>query len=318
MCFQGSNQPGIKFREIGLRIESRGAGVASTVELPRQLVDPVGRVLCPETALECTVVLLKQYPDLNSLNGAGVVDQSLGILLAGTRFRPRFIVDDADADLTNELIDDEAFTLTGDTILTLSEAGIEHSINLASLRDDGDWKVDEDDNVVYNENQRIGIGTNSPSARLELIEETNSVVALRVVSGDETLLHAENERLGIGTTSASSRVQFGGSVGYDVTVLSTEETDNYTATIEDHMIVVNFQAGGNSEFGIFLPPADVCAGRVYLIRKTGALGSIGDLTIDTSGFQIDFDDPDLVLDEGFPETAVLLSLGNDGWTRIFR
>jgi len=228
------------------------------------------------------------------------------------------LIEDDDPSPTNELIDDEAFTLTNDTILTLSEAGIEHSINLAPLRDDGDWKVNEEDNVAYNVDQKIGIGTNSPSARLEIIESTDSESALSVTSGGEPVLHAGNGRLGIGTATASSRVQFGGSVGYDVALFSTGETDNYTATIDDHMIVVNFETGGSLDFGIVLPPATACEGRVYVIRKTGVFAAFGELTIETGVFPVDFFSPNLILDEFGAETAVLLSLGTDGWTRILR
>jgi hypothetical protein len=252
--------------------------------------------------------------------GLQLIGTNLVISEAGVSYSVNLdvLVEDEDADPTNELIDDEAFTLTNDTILTLSEAGIEHSINLASLRDDGDWKVDEEENTVYNEDQRIGVGTNAPSARLDIVESTSSQVALRVVSGDEPLLHAENERLGIGTTSPLSTVQFGGSVGYDVTLLETGVADSYNASIDDHMIVINFVLAGSMDFGIFLPPANVCEGRVYIIRKTGVSAAFGDVTIDTGIFLVDFFTPNLVLDEFSAETAVMLSLGNDGWTRILR
>lgn len=225
------------------------------------------------------------------------------------------LINDADADLTNELIDDQGFTLTNDTILTLTEAGINHSINLASVRDN-DWKVDEEENKVYNENQKIGVGTDSPLARLDVVETTNTQIALNVVSGSETILRAANGRLGLGTNSANSKVQFGGSVGYDVRILSTNEVNNYAAGIDDHMMVVKFQPGGSSVFGIFLPPADVCEGRVYFIRKTGVVN--GDLIIDTGVFEVDFSGPNVDLDDSGTQTAVMLSLGTDGWTRILR
>ncbi|MGB6036607.1 MAG: hypothetical protein WBG42_10100 [Cryomorphaceae bacterium] len=252
--------------------------------------------------------------------GLQLIGNNLVISEAGSTYSVNLgsLIEDDDPDSENELIDDEAFTLTDDTILTLSEAGIEHSINLASLRDDGDWKVDEENNTVYNVDQKIGIGINSPSARLEIVESIDSEIALSVTSGEEPILRAGNGRLGIGTPTASSRVQFGGSVGYDVALIATGETDSYTATIDDHMIVINFEAGGSLDFGITLPPATTCEGRVYVIRKTGVFAAFGDLTIETGVFPVDYFSPDLVLDEFGAETAVLLSLGNDGWTRILR
>ncbi len=84
------------------------------------------------------------------------------------------------------------------------------------------------------------------------------------------------------------------------------------------MIVINFVLAGSMDFGIFLPPANVCEGRVYIIRKTGVSAAFGDVTIDTGIFLVDFFTPNLVLDEFSAETAVMLSLGNDGWTRILR
>jgi hypothetical protein len=290
---------------IGTNLVITEAGISYSVNLDVLVEDadsdPTNELIDPEEGLQ-------------------LIGTNLVITEAGISYSVNLdvLVEDEDADPTNELIDDEAFTLTNDTILTLSEAGIEHSINLASLRDDGDWKVDEEENTVYNEDQRIGVGTNSPSARLDIVESTSSEVALSVVSGDEPLLHAENERLGIGTTSPLSTVQFGGSVGYDVTLLISDETDNYAASIDDHMIVINFVLGGNLDFGIFLPPANVCEGRVYIIRKTGAFAAFGEITIDTGIFLVDFFTPDLVLNENGVETAVLLSLGIDGWTRILR
>jgi hypothetical protein len=212
--------------------------------------------------------------------GLQLLGTSLVISEAGTSYSVNLgsLVDDDDADPGNELIDDEAFTLTNDTILTLSEAGVEHSINLAPLKEDGDWILDEDENTVYNEDQRVGIGTSAPL----------------------------------------STVQFGGSVGYDVALLQSGDTDNYSAGADDHMIVINFQPLGNLDFSIFLPPASVCEGRVYTIRKTGAFAAFGEVTIDTGVFPVDFFTPNLVLDEFGAETAVLLSLGVDGWTRILR
>jgi len=247
--------------------------------------------------------------------------QNLSITEAGSTYSVSLnsLQEDDDPDPNNELIDEESFELFEDTILKISENGIEHSVNLASLKDDGDWKVNQENSFVYNEEDNIGIGTNAPQAKLHVSQNVaNSGAIMSVVSADDTLFHADNQRVGIGTSNSLSAIQLSGSVGYDVNLLSSVDSDNYTATIDDHMIVVSFQTGGNSAYSIFLPEADVCKGRVYVIRKTGAPGNVGDVTIDTAGFQIDFDDPNLVLSENGPQTTVLLSLGDDGWTRILR
>ncbi|MEM9050517.1 MAG: hypothetical protein AAGC47_00565 [Bacteroidota bacterium] len=252
--------------------------------------------------------------------GLQLVNNNLTITEAGQTYSVNLtsLIDDDDPIPTNELIDESSFVLIEDTILVISEAGIEHSVNLASLRNDDDWTVSADDQKVYNTIDKIGVGTSQPEAKFEVVETDESSAAMSVISGTDTLIHVQNKRFGIGTSNPSSTIQFNGSIGYDVTILSNEETDNYSAGIEDHMIVVTFQNAGNEDFSILLPSADVCEGRVYLIRKTGAPGAVGDVNIDTAGFPVDFDDPDLVLSENGPETTVLLSLGTNGWTRILR
>lgn len=259
-------------------------------------------------------------PNNELIEGLQLQGTNLIISEAGQNFSTNLdvLIEDADADSTNELIDESGFSLVNDTILTLTEAGIDHSVNLAPLKEDADWRIDEDDSEVFNESDKIGIGTSSPTARLEVTETSNSEVVLKVTSGTETMLEVANERIGVAATNPLSTVQFGGSVGYDIALLETDETDNYTADIDDHMIVVNFQNLSNLDFGIFLPPANVCRGRVYIIRKTGAFAAFGEIVIDTGSFDVDFFTPNLVLDEFSGETAVLLSLGNDGWTRILR
>ncbi|MCH2214209.1 MAG: hypothetical protein MK086_03465 [Flavobacteriales bacterium] len=252
--------------------------------------------------------------------GLQLINSNLRIVEAGIIYSVNLssLQNDNDSLPTNELIDESSMALIQDTILVISEAGIEHTVNLAPLRNDDDWKVSTESQTIFNTGDLVGIGTDAPEAKLEVVESDEANAVLNVVSGTDTVIYAQNRRLGIGTSNPLSAVQISGSVGYDVTVLSNVETNNYIASIEDHMIVVTFQNTGNEDFSILLPSADVCEGRVYFIRKTGAPGAVGDVTINTAGFPVDFDDPDLVLTENGPETTVLLSLGNNGWTRILR
>lgn len=84
--------------------------------------------------------------------------------------------DDADADPTNELID--SIVLDND-ILTITESGIEHDVDLSPLTHDDDWIING--NTVYNNTNNIGINTNSPTSSFH----ANASVSYGVTSLDE-------------------------------------------------------------------------------------------------------------------------------------
>lgn len=256
-----------------------------------------------------------------------LIDSDSGLQLSGTNLQITeagitysvnldTLVEDDDADPENELIDDNGIFLTNDTILTISEAGIAHEVNLSDLRDDDDWEIS--DQSLYTTDKDVGIGTDSPEAKLDIAQNQGDEAALKVSSEDEVILYAKNERLGLHTDLPQSSTEFAKSVGYEYNLVTNEGNSGYTATEDDHLIVVRLIPTGATVFTVSLPPANECDGRVYIIRKTGSAPGFGEVLIDTGGFPVDFLSPDVELDEPNAETAVLLSLGEDGWSRILR
>lgn len=84
--------------------------------------------------------------------------------------------DDADPNPANELI--EEVTLNDDQ-LTITENGIDHSVDLSSIGQDDDWTTNG--SVIYNNTNQIGIGTESPTSTFH----ANASVSYQVTSLDE-------------------------------------------------------------------------------------------------------------------------------------
>lgn len=76
------------------------------------------------------------------------------------------LINDDDADPTNELIEEGSFQLI-DTMLVFTEGGITQEVNLATLANYGPWQVGE--GTVFNTDSRIGIGTDEPEHKLEVV-----------------------------------------------------------------------------------------------------------------------------------------------------
>jgi hypothetical protein len=105
------------------------------------------------------------------------------------------------------------------------------------------------DYFIVNSQGNVGIGT------------TTSVAALAVMNGN----------VGIGTFSPTSRFEVNGAMG--TTIVS--KSGNYTATINDSVIVVDASGGAVT---ITLPAAAISKGRIYNIKKTDA--SVNALIVD--------------------------------------
>lgn len=97
-------------------------------------------------------------------------------------------VDDADADPSNELIDD--FLLI-DQVISLTENGEVFEIDLAEFSNDEDWVLDGD--VVYNDQQNIGINTSTPNSTMEINGSFSRNVNYISISDDLTINLGESD-----------------------------------------------------------------------------------------------------------------------------
>jgi hypothetical protein len=132
----------------------------------------------------------------------------------------------------------------------------------------------------------VGIGTNNPGNKLEVNSGTGGVSGLRLkqMPGGGVLFmsstadvtennsnfyfDATNYRLSVAAgVSPASTLQVGGSLG----VAIVTKTNNYTASVNDHTILCNNTAGSMT---ITLPVASGCTGRIYVIKKISAAGTV--------------------------------------------
>ena len=97
-------------------------------------------------------------------------------------------VNDADADPENESID--SFNLSDQT-LTIIENGDSFEVDLSSLEDDGDWVVEGD--VIYNDQQDVGINTDSPNSTIEINGSFARNVNYISISDDLTITLSETD-----------------------------------------------------------------------------------------------------------------------------
>jgi len=209
-----------------------------------------------------------------SLSANGILTISEGGNANSVDLSP--LIDDADSDPTNEAIPDNGLNLLNDTILQITEGSTLHELNLASLRDDEDWKKSESEEYVYNNDQKIGLGTSTPTSTLDVK----------------------------------------GSLGVNFTILDNENTNSYSVTEEDYLIVFKLSVIGADPYQITLPNAADCPGRVIEFVRKGPTGI--DIEVFFSGSNLDFQEPAIPSDFGgsFDGATKYVSLGTEGWIRI--
>ncbi len=206
-------------------------------------------------------------------------EYTMNITESGTTFSTDLstLLEDDDADPENELIEVDGLSLINETTLSITEGGVNHQLDLSDLEDDDDWTV-EDDGTMHNANGgRVGVGTNSPQ----------------------------------------SDFQVNGSVGYGITIIESGLfASSYDVLETDHIIVCKTSILGVGTVTIQMPDPTTCIGRIIRIRRTGPFPIVADVEVDFGGFDVDFVDQVVELDELNPQSASYMSLGADGWTEI--
>jgi len=186
------------------------------------------------------------------------------------------LINDADPDPTNEAIADNGLNLLNDTILQITEGSTVHEINLADLKDDGDWTKSESEEFLYNTEQKIGIGTNTPSSTLD--------------------------------------VQ--GSLGLSYTVVDNEIASSYSITPEDYLIVFKLNGNGSDPFQITLPNASDCPGRTIEFVRKGPTGIDIEVFFNGSDLDFNAPDIPYDFGGTLDGATKFVSLGSEGWIRI--
>ncbi len=188
------------------------------------------------------------------------------------------LINDADADPENEKI--TALELSNDSTLSITEGASNFQVDLSSIRRDADWSIAPDTSVMRNIPEKVVIGAGAFNSSLQI-----------------------NTSLGF---------------GYQI-IESTSSPITYIVTETDHIIVCKVAPPASAQITIDLPAAVDCQGRVLIVRKTGTGPFVTNVRIFFGGDNLDFNSiSNLNLNEFQPQTVTLLSLGSDGWTRIYR
>lgn len=236
---------------------------------------------------------------------------AITITEAGTTFSTGLGPIDLDTDPTNELID--TVQLLDNNILQITEAGIDHEVDLSPLTESALWQLNPESEAVINTENQIGMGTETPGARL----------GIRGDAGEQLLRLSSQETSVLTVTGSEIRSEEGsifsveGQMRYGVTLLNNSENQVYTVTESDTHIIVQITPGNTQNVTIQMPDAVVHPGRVITVRRTGE-SPISTLTLVTLEFNdpVDFGAAEEVLLGPVPDTRIYISMGETGWTRI--
>ncbi len=232
------------------------------------------------------------------------------------------LINDSDADPTNELIQAGSMSITPGGKLSLVEAGVTHEVDLAPAifaLSTTPWAFNAVEQTVHNTNQRIGIGTDSPSAKLEVRGDpigTSRIAHFTKSDGNSVMQIAEN-RIQI---NKSVGTHIDGSLHYLPTILTKTTpapTEVYEVNDNDHYIVVKkiHEPPGNgiSVHTVMLPPAHEHFGRKLTIVRAGDYNTSFTVRITSQASNINYETEPLKLEDDPVSAVTLMSLGADGW-----
>lgn len=122
---------------------------------------------------------------ISPINGLVLSGTTLGITEGGIQNDVDLsdLVNDADADPENELINSvNGLVLDGDTMLQITEGGVLNELNLSPLIEDEDWISSNTSNSIYNDSDKVGVGTSSPNSTFH-VEGSVAYAPTIIVSG---------------------------------------------------------------------------------------------------------------------------------------
>lgn len=223
---------------------------------------------------------------------------------------------DLDIDPGNELIDEDGLVLTDDNVLQISEAGVSHEVDLSSLANESPWVSVEDENIVYNVEDNIGIGTTTPEALLQIDQgQSPGTPGLSVLNGADAPRFEVSGDTVRSYTNAVHWIE--GQVRYKPVVIQSSSTEaiSYTVQSQDHYIVVVGLQGVINTVDISLPePADF-EGRIVHIVKIGFGSSVLNINIIPEG-EMNFGAGFTEFEDADRLTIAFLSLGSLGWVSL--
>lgn len=210
-------------------------------------------------------------------------------------------VDDADADPTNELID--SFTADGG-LLTISEGGIDHEIDLGNITLDNDTAIGNECISLLQLNET---SLNIVECGEAYVLDLSPLVDDGDWTQDGSVVYNDQDLIGIGGNSPQSTLQINGSVAYEVSQVGGPV--NVVLDINNHVMIADVS---NGDVSLNLPAAGDCTGREYII-KVFSSGATNDLNLITSGAEtIDgVDDP--VVSGSVNEIIGIISDGSNWW-----
>ncbi|MCA1750332.1 MAG: hypothetical protein ABR572_01750 [Cryomorphaceae bacterium] len=218
---------------------------------------------------------------------------------------------DLDTDPANELIDT---ILLSENILEITEGGIDRSVDLSPLTESAFWQYDPDEELLYNTDDNVGIGTATPGAKLEVAGTGEDNAALFEVKNgpDQPVFSVTGESV---NTRPGTVFRIEGQEQYGVTFFQNSEVTSYNVADDDTYIVVEFD--NDSPVSVIMPSAAAHPGRKITLRRTGVT-PLPVFTGVTIVFQdpVDFSAGPLFLSGDERQTSVFLSLGEVGWTRL--
>lgn len=211
----------------------------------------------------------------------------------------------------------DSLQLVNGSTLAVYEGGTSFETDLSALSEDDDWFRSEDEEVVFNTSDNVGVGTPEPEAKFSVKNSNPGQPDFSVRNaGDIPMIHVAANKVGIGTDEPKSSFELRGSLGMGVTIIEADDSP-YTVTETDNIIVWKLSAGGPATVILEMPDPATCLGRIITVRKTGPVPGASNVQFDFDGAQLDYSSTSLIISGSQTKTISLLSLGEDGWTELF-